>query len=170
MGYIRADKTLKITYMADQFSMKIEGLDQLISDAEKIGGDLPNLMYRAMVNSTTLVQNKAREISPASFKNRTGTLRRSIQRRVENAGRGVIFVGEDYGKFVEFGTGPHTIYPKNGRVLRFKVDGRNVFARRVNHPGSKAYPFMEPAYRESAPKVLDEYVKIADIIVKALAD
>lgn len=155
--------------MAADFSLKIEGLEQLISDAKKVGGEMPSLLHKAMVNSTTLVQNKAREIQPGSFKNRTGTLRRSIQRRVESAARGVIFVGEKYGQYVEFGTRPHVILPKRGKVLRMKINGSDVFARRVNHPGSKAYPFMEPAYRDSAPKIVEQYAIIGEEIVKRMA-
>ena len=153
------------------FTLKIEGLDTLIADAKKVGGDMPNMLYRAMVNSTTLVQNKAREIRVGSFKNQTGTLRRAIQRRVESAARGLIFIDDsaNYGYWVEFGSNPHTIYPKRGKMLKFKVGGKDVFARKVNHPGSKPYPFMEPAYNESADPILEEYAKIGEEIVRTLA-
>jgi HK97 gp10 family phage protein len=157
--------------MAQSFTLKIQGLDKLISDAEKVGQDMPGRLYRAMVNSTTLVQNTAKEIGSSSFKNRTGTLRRSILKDVQGAHRGIIYVGEKYGEYVEEGTRPHVIYPKGGkRALRFKIDGKTVFSRRVNHPGTKPYPFMEPAYRKSTPKILDEYAKIGTEIVKALGD
>lgn len=33
-------------------------------------------------------------------------------------------------------TRPHIIVPRNARVLVFEVQGRTVFTRRVNHPGS----------------------------------
>lgn len=78
-----------------------------------------------------------------------------------------------YGAYVEYGTKPHKIYPKaahgmigptregqtrratgkgphehivgRGIALRFKVGGRIVFARYVNHPGTRPMPFMYPA-------------------------
>lgn len=36
------------------------------------------------------------------------------------------------------GTEPHTILPRQRRVLRFQAGGQTVFARRVRHPGTKA--------------------------------
>ncbi len=78
-----------------------------------------------------------------------------------------------YGAYVEYGTKAHKIYPKAGHgmigptregqtrratgkgphehivgrglMLRFRVGGRIVFARMVNHPGTQAMPFMQPA-------------------------
>ncbi len=40
--------------------------------------------------------------------------------------------------FVDKGTPPHLIVPRSARVLAFDVNGELVFARRVNHPGTKA--------------------------------
>jgi hypothetical protein len=44
-----------------------------------------------------------------------------------------------YAAIQEFGgmTGPHEILPKAGKFLAFDVAGKTVFARKVNHPGSK---------------------------------
>lgn len=66
---------------------------------------------------------------------------------------------DDIYRFVDEGTKPHIIAPKNARMLRFTVGGsprtapnsltvgpasrggRPVFARKVRHPGSKARRF-----------------------------
>lgn len=42
--------------------------------------------------------------------------------------------------FLEFGTRPHVIQGKP--FLRFRVGGRLVVARRVNHPGTRPYKFL----------------------------
>jgi HK97 gp10 family phage protein len=50
---------------------------------------------------------------------------------------------------VEYGTAPHTIQPKHGKVLVFEPDTWNtptVIARRTVHPGAKPQPFMRPAF------------------------
>jgi hypothetical protein len=110
------------------------------------------------VKTTILAKEKHRP------NKKTGTTARSIQpadisrdeARVEAGGAAV---------FLEFGTAPHTITPRNGRFLVFAPNAANrrlsgaprkgtsrsdlVFARRVNHPGTKPYPFMVPAGEEA---------------------
>lgn len=41
-------------------------------------------------------------------------------------------------KYTDEGTRAHVIRPRNKKVLRFKYRGRIVFAREVNHPGTRA--------------------------------
>lgn len=55
--------------------------------------------------------------------------------------------GKLYPLYVEFGTGPHTIRPKNPNgMLRWTgPDGRVHFAKVVHHPGARAQPFIRPA-------------------------
>jgi hypothetical protein len=111
--------------------------------------------------------------SNAPFKDRTGALRRGVHvERTTATPRSVdawVVSPQYYAAYVEFGTRPHEIWPKaphgtrkakrrpnqsareasdigTHRVaLRWYVGGRPVFARMVNHPGSKPYPFMQPA-------------------------
>lgn len=51
---------------------------------------------------------------------------------------------------VNDGTRPHVIRPRAKQVLRFQVGGRTVFAKVVNHPGTKPNPFLDRALREVA--------------------
>lgn len=50
-----------------------------------------------------------------------------------------------YPYIVEFGSKPHQIAPKNGRMLRFMVGGRMRFARTARHPGIRAQYFFRDA-------------------------
>lgn len=43
----------------------------------------------------------------------------------------------EYAGYVAGGTGPHPIRPVFAKVLRFKVGGTVVFARHVEHPGTR---------------------------------
>jgi hypothetical protein len=46
-------------------------------------------------------------------------------------------------KYVEEDTKPHVIEAKNKKSLAFKVKGKLVFAKKVNHPGTKGkYSFL----------------------------
>ena len=53
--------------------------------------------------------------------------------------------------FADKGTNPHTIVPRNTSFLRFQPKGQTgfVFAKRVNHPGTAAKPFLQRSW-ESA--------------------
>lgn len=50
----------------------------------------------------------------------------------------VIGSNEQYAAYVEGGTKPHKIRPRNAKVLAFQGAGGTVFAREVNHPGTPA--------------------------------
>lgn len=62
-----------------------------------------------------------------------------------------------YAGYVEYGTRPHIIRPRRRRALRFRVGGAVVFARRVNHPGTKPYKYAWKA-THSAHRVLGEHL------------
>lgn len=76
----------------------------------------------------------------------TGELRRSLAITVLSDG---VRIGPNtpYAAYVEFGTRPHQIKPKSsGGTLAFTVNGRKIYAKVVNHPGTKAQPFVRPAF------------------------
>lgn len=67
--------------------------------------------------------------------------------------RPMVTIGSDvsYAAMVNDGTSPHVIRPRRpGGVLRFQVGGRVVYARVVNHPGTRAQPFLDKALQEVA--------------------
>lgn len=53
--------------------------------------------------------------------------------------------------YIEEGTRPHIIKAKNAKALRFFSGDKPVFVKQVNHPGTKASPFMEPALSDNIP-------------------
>lgn len=56
-------------------------------------------------------------------------------------------VGVPYALFHHEGTQPHVIEARRARALRFEVGGNVVFARRVNHPGTRPNRFLLNALR-----------------------
>jgi HK97 gp10 family phage protein len=99
-----------------------------------------------LVQSANFIRNEMLAVVPV----RTGTLRNSIHITVESD-RVTIGPNENqapYAGYVEFGTGPHVIRPKKpGGVLKFKVGGTWVYAKKVNHPGTKPHPYVMPAFQ-----------------------
>lgn len=111
-------------------------------------------VHRLMVRLQRNVANSAKQRSPVD----TGNLRNSITiqplRVVGSAISGGVSADANYAMFVHDGTKPHVIRPKKaGGVLRFTVGGSVVFARSVNHPGTKARPFLMNALESEAPKL-----------------
>lgn len=59
--------------------------------------------------------------------------------------------------FVHWGTRAHVIQPKNKKTLRWAGGGMFHFAKKINHPGNKADPWMERA-AELAPGLFQQHV------------
>lgn len=57
-----------------------------------------------------------------------------------------------YAHFVEYGTAPHKIKPKNKEVLSA---GGTILGKEVDHPGTKPRPFMRPGFDKSKAKAVD---------------
>jgi len=75
----------------------------------------------------------------------TGFLKNSINYRV--IGDVIEIYMADYGKYVEFGTPPHIIKAKDAKALKFNKNGKAIYATKVNHPGTRAQPFIRPTLR-----------------------
>jgi hypothetical protein len=103
------------------------------------------MVYRNMERRVRRVEAEAIRLAPGSMK---ASIRVSIHRGPDGDFRGVIRSTHPASIYVLNGTRPHRIFPrKPGGVLRFTVGGRVVYARYVNHPGSKANPFLQKALR-----------------------
>jgi hypothetical protein len=102
------------------------------------------------------------------FKDHTGKLRSGIVaeyiRSSDSSARWDIVSKMKYSKFVEQGTRPHVIVPVRALALRFVINGQVIFARKVNHPGSKPYPFMGPAYLKAEGVIYREVGSAAQIV------
>lgn len=84
------------------------------------------------------------------FKDRTGELRGTIDVIDRGTYWKRVIARARHGRFIEDGTKPHVIRPRNGTFLKFVVGGRTVFARKVNHPGTSRRPFMQNAANAGA--------------------
>ncbi|TWH37024.1 hypothetical protein L612_008600000020 [Rhodococcus rhodochrous J38] len=103
-------------------------------------------MVRKAASLTRRISAQARVNVPV----RTGFLGRSIQEDP------LVFSGPfrlstgvtataDYAAAVHDGTRPHVIRARNGQYLKFPGRNGPVFARSVNHPGTRPRPFLRNA-------------------------
>lgn len=100
------------------------------------------------------------------FKPRTGNLQASVGHKIVKVNGRIlrVFDKAKYAAYIEYGTRPHEIRARRTRFLRFTVRGVVVFARKVNHPGTKPYKFLWRA-TYSAGRVLEQDLarRISDI-------
>jgi hypothetical protein len=125
--------------------------DHFLAWADRIKREAPEVFDSLLEQSGELMQRIMRDKAPV----RTGKLRDSIQIR---KGQNAVEVGPNlsaapYASFVEFGTGPHMIFPAGSRALRFEASGRTVFARYVRHPGTRGWYFIARTREEAYPQI-----------------
>jgi hypothetical protein len=82
---------------------------------------------------------------------KTGRLQRSI--RVRNASQRKATVVAHYtASFIDVGTKEHDIVPKKASSLKFQVQGRTIFSKKVHKPRQAARPFEKAGAIEALRK------------------
>jgi hypothetical protein len=117
------------------------------------------------------IQKGAKEIQSYGrrvhrFKRQSGDLQRSISIRFNRQAHAAsIFLDTGvayYAGYVHGGTRPHEIVAKNKKSLLFTSYGRNVFRKKVFHPGTKPDEFLFEAGRALKDKILAD-IKMATL-------
>lgn len=141
----------------------VEGLRSSLDEYQK---NLEYTLFRALsLLEAEIVQNIRVN---SGLHVRTGALLNSVpaSKNVYDVGGGTL-VGEigpqgiPYAAIQEFGgrTSPHVIRPRVAEALHFVMNGKDVFARSVNHPGSNipARPYLRPALAATQDKIVQEF-------------
>ena len=88
---------------------------------------------------------------------RTGKTRQSVQVRSADSD-GAEIEASRIAVLIDTGTLAHPIEPKR-EALKFQKGGQTIFARKVDHPGTRAHPWRERAAEEALRRhPLDETV------------
>ena len=133
-------------------NIRMEETSKLNLDADKIN----KAVSQEIEKTAHRIERQAKELAPID----TGELRRSIT--TEGSGLDYeISTNLEYSEYIEDGTSPHII---NGNPYLY-WEGASHPVRRVNHPGNKAYLYMETSCDTQTEDIED---RIADIIDKLL--
>jgi hypothetical protein len=103
--------------------------------------------------------------SGRAFTPRTGNLQRSITWYMPTDTSARIIAQADYAKYVEFGTKPHAILPKRRKALKIPTPEGYIFRKKVNHPGSKPYPYFFANLQDRAKKVAIEFMRALEGVI-----
>src|SRR5271167_176780 len=144
--------------MAD-FTIEVAGLPKLIAGLQQAPSIAAPILQRALsASQAILAMNTTRETVPW----RTGFLVQTFQ-AVLTVGMLRWYPTASYARFVEFGTAPHVIEPKNGKALYWP--GAEHPVRRVNHPGTKPNAFMERIIAAATPEINSTFEAALEQIV-----
>ena len=111
---------------------------------------------KVVKNSAFNIERNAK--SSASVK--TGHLRRSISTKMGDMEATIHTSNLKYAPMVEFGTRPHIRRAKNKKALYWK--GAKHPVKQVNHPGSKAKPYLIPAFEKEKDQFLEKLKEVIE--------
>lgn len=132
-----------------RITVDIIGQDEVVGALNKLDLIAVARVAQAVRDTALAVERDAKLLAPV----RTGRMRSNIGTQFyENGLAAEVGTNIEYAPPVEFGTGPRIIRPVRAQALRFTAGGRVVFAKRVNHPGTKARPFLFPAWEQQKPE------------------
>ncbi len=149
----------------------VVGKDELIARLSGAPGKLQGSLLKAMTGLGIDLAGLIKEnyLSGQSVRAVTGTGRRStrslgVQQSEKEMTVTVRTGGPEapYMAYINKGTAPHEIVPKNKKALAFQWQGRQVVVKSVQHPGIKARHFMQDALAEFSPTIkerLEEAVR-----------
>lgn len=144
-----------------EFNIEVRGLEEFKRDLKRFPPEAKTELQKAMVSSTTKIKNDIQSNITSKGISNTGQLRRSVNVIKASFDKGIVGVGERYGLFVEGGTRPH--FPPVAPLERWAQTklGQSglgfVIARKIAQRGTKAQPFVEPAYKQDINFVVKQF-------------
>ena len=122
--------------------------------SENIRSDIQKVLKKSGFN----IEARAKRNISNNGSVKTGHLRRGITTDVGNMEVTVHTSNIKYARGVEEGTRPHTIKAKNKKALYWK--GAKHPVKSVRHPGSKAKPFLIPAFEKEKEVIIKDLEKV----------
>ncbi|MEK3673542.1 hypothetical protein [Paenibacillus sp. FSL R10-2771] len=132
----------------------------------KLGDNARAHMRRKQAGAFAIIQNLAQTAegemkTGATWTDRTATARRALHSGARPMGKNKIVMylahGVKYGTFLEEGTKPHVIRPKNKKALYWRGAAHPV--KKVNHPGTKSRPIVLPTAKKYKGKIKQALAK-----------
>ena len=130
------------------------------NEIDKFAVELIELSEKSRDNVQKAIKKSAFNIEANAKKNLaanksvvTGHLRRSVATQMGDLEATIHTSNVKYAAIVEKGSKAHIIRPKNKKALYWK--GATHPVKQVNHPGSKAKPYLEPAFESEKDKFIE---------------
>jgi hypothetical protein len=146
-----------------EFSVRIQGLDQLVGKLREAPSIAAPILARALSASQAIL---AKHTTKGVVPWRTGFLVQSF-RAEQTTGMLRWFPTASYAPYVQFGTKPHVILPKDKKALYWP--GADHPVKRVNHPGTAANDFIGRIVAASQGEIDATFGKALEMIAAQIA-
>ena len=133
-------------------------IDKLVIDLKGMNKEIRSDVQKVLKNSGFNIEAKAKRNLSSNGSVRTGHLRHGIATDVGNLEVTVHTSNIKYARMVEEGTRAHTIRAKGKKALYWKGARHPVMSAR--HPGSKAKPYLMPAFESEKEAIIKDLEKI----------
>ena len=135
-------------------------IDKFVIDLKETSEEIRSDIQKVLVNSGFNIEARAKRNISNNGSVKTGHLRRGITTNVGNMEVTVHTSNIKYARLVEEGTRPHTIRAKNKKALYWK--GAKHPVKSVRHPGSKAKPYLIPAFEKEKEVLIKDLKKVIE--------
>ena len=133
-------------------------IDKFVIDLKDTSEDIRSDIQKVLKKSGFNIEAKAKLNIANNGSVKTGHLRRGITTDIGNMEVIVHTSNIKYARGVEEGTRPHIIKAKNKKALYWK--GAKHPVKSVRHPGSKAKPFLIPAFEREKEVLIKDLEKV----------
>ena len=133
-------------------------IDKFVIDLKDTSENIRSDVQKVLKKSGFNIEAKAKLNITNNGSVKTGHLRRGITTDVGNMEVTVHTSNIKYARGVEEGTRPHTIRAKNKKALYWK--GAKHPVKSVRHPGSRAKPFLIPAFEKEKEVIIKDLEKV----------
>ncbi len=145
------------------FNVQIKGLDTFEAAMAKAPDIARPILQQAINISVDIL---AKYTVPPTVPYRTGQLVQTFKRDVQDF-MARWFPTVKYAPFVEYGSKPHVILPKNKKALYWPGAAHPV--SRINHPGSRANPYMERILANAQSDIDHTFMEATELLLQKLA-
>ena len=133
-------------------------IDKFVIDLKDTSENIRSDVQKVLKKSGFNIEARAKRNISNNGSVKTGHLRRGITTDVGNMEVTVHTSNIKYARGVEEGTRPHIIRAKGKKALYWK--GAKHPVKSVRHPGSRAKPFLIPAFEKEKEVIMKDLEKI----------
>ena len=133
-------------------------LNKFSVEVIKLSDEVEEDVKKVVKNSAFNIEKNAKSNLTKNKSVATGHLRRGISADIKGLEATIHTSNIKYAPGVEYGTKAHIIRPKNKKALYWK--GAKHPVKKVNHPGSRAKPFLIPAFEKEKDQFLEKLKEV----------